>query len=365
MDYPHQHIWINGRTISISSIVLKSAVAKTPFEENTFVFIAEWLSEKTEFQTNTSGSTGEPKTISFTRRQMIAGATGTKEALRLTSTMTALICIDTKYIGGKMMLVRSLEFGMKILALDPEAYPIQKLPIDHCVNFAAFVPYQIYAMLESKHPHLLDTIDVAIIGGAPLADRAVQQLQSYQSVWYLTYGMTETISHVALRKLNGNDSTPYFKLMDGIRAYADDRDCLTLVADFLPEPIVTNDIVTFLTPNTFQFTGRFDNIINSGGVKVSAEKVEVQLRRRFDEAGITNHFFIAGVPDEKLGSKVALIIEAGGNFPQSLEKKFPEIYSSLSPFERPRDVYTLPSFSYTESGKINRVQSLKKLSYPR
>jgi o-succinylbenzoate---CoA ligase len=360
--YPHNHIWINGRLISIQSIVQGSASGKTAFEESTFSFINQWFSATNEFTTMTSGSTGEPKAISFTRSQMIASANATVKALQLSSTMSSLVCIDTRYIGGKMMLVRCLEFGLKILAVEPSAYPLHKIPVDHCVNFAAFVPYQINSMLNSKHSHLLDTIDIGIIGGAPLNDNSVQTLQRYGSSFYLTYGMTETISHVALRKINGNDPSSYFQFLPGTSGRADDRGCLVLECEYLREPVVTNDLVSFADDKQFTIDGRYDNVINTGGVKVQPEKVEALIHNILKEAGIENRFFVVGLPDEKLGSVVTLIIEQNMPISNSLEKKFPEIFERLSPYERPRQVFTSSSFSFTESGKINRVQSAKNIS---
>jgi O-succinylbenzoic acid--CoA ligase len=363
MSYPHHHIWINGRLVSIQSIVQRTAITKSAFEESTFSFLAAWLSSENQFTTKTSGSTGEPKAISFSRAQMIASANASAKALGLTSSMTSLICIDTRYIGGKMMLVRSIEYGMKILAVEPSASPLQKIPVDHCVNFAAFVPYQIYSMLESKHPHLLDTIDIGIIGGAPLNDDAVAKLQHYGSSFYMTYGMTETISHVALRKLNGNNMSRSFHFVEGVHGRSDDRGCLLIECEYLPESVTTNDLVLFINDDEFLLDGRYDNMINTGGVKVQPEKVEAALCSTLKEAGVEK-YFIAGLPHEKLGSVVTLVIESKEPISPALEKKFPEIFSRLSPYERPRQISTSTSFSFTESGKINRVQSSKNISNP-
>jgi O-succinylbenzoic acid--CoA ligase len=360
--YPHHHIWINGRLVSIQSIAQRTAIAKSAFEESTFSFLASWLSSEDQFTTKTSGSTGEPKTISFSRAQMIASANASAKALGLASSMTSLVCIDTKYIGGKMMLVRSIEYGLKILAVEPSASPLQKIPVDHCVNFAAFVPYQIYSMLESKHPHLLDTIDIAIIGGAPLNEDAVTKLQHYESSFYMTYGMTETISHVALRKLNGNNMSSGFHFIDGTHGRSDDRGCLVIECEYLPESITTNDLVSFIK-DEFLLDGRYDNMINTGGVKVQPEKIESALSSTLKEAGVEK-YFITGFPHEKLGSVVTLVIESKEPISPALEQKFPEIFSCLSPYERPRQIFTSTSFSFTESGKINRVQSSKNTSNP-
>jgi O-succinylbenzoic acid--CoA ligase len=261
-----------------------------------------------------------------------------------------------------MMLVRCLELGMKILAVEPTAYPLQKIPVDHCVNFAAFVPYQINSMLNSQHSHLLDTIDIGIIGGAPLHDNSVARLQHYGSSFYLTYGMTETISHVALRKINGNNQSNYFHFLPGITGRADDRGCLIIDCKYLHEPIITNDVVSFIDDTSFIIDGRYDNVINTGGVKVHPEKVEEVLISFLKDEGVDSRFFITGLPHEKLGSVVTLVMESDAPISAALEKKFPEIFANLPSYERPRQVFTSSSFSFTESGKINRVQSAKNIS---
>jgi o-succinylbenzoate---CoA ligase len=366
MSYPFSSIWINGRTVSLDLICTEQATPLSPFENNTFTFIREWLSEQVMFSTQTSGSTGTPKTISFTRDQMMASARLTAQVLGLRQSYHALVCIDTNYIGGKMMLVRSFITGMKILAVDPCACPLQKIPVDTCVNFAAFVPYQVQSMLVSKHPHFLNNPDVAIIGGAPLDEQVIEQLQGLLCRCYATYGMTETISHVALRTLNGHARNDHFQALPGISLQKDERGCLVIEAPFLEGKIVTNDLVETTGQGRFQWLGRWDNVINSGGVKVIPEKIEAALEKIFSEAGITNRFFIHSIPDKTFGHKVVLVLEAAGSTPALLEKIFPEILTHISAYERPREVLIVKNFSTAGSGKINRSNTLKNIhsSFP-
>jgi O-succinylbenzoic acid--CoA ligase len=335
------------------------SIPRSVFEDQTFSFIREWLSEQEKFTIQTSGSTGTPKMISVTREQMTASARLTEQAVMLKRSSNALVCIDTKHIGGRMMLVRSFVTGMRIWALDPSGTPLQKLPVDHCVNFAAFVPYQIQSMLGSKHPHLLNNLDVSIIGGAPLDEKIIEQLQHYLCRCYATYGMTETISHIALRALNGKEKSDDYHALPGIKLQKDERGCLVIDASFLPERIITNDLVEIINPGVFRWVGRWDNVINSGGVKIIPEKIEAALKNIFTETGLSNRFFIQGLPDETFGQKVVLVIEASDTFAVQLERIIPLIASSLPPYERPREVLITQGFALTESGKINRVKTVE------
>lgn len=362
MNYPFQTIWLNGRFVSLDTILKEEIIPLSFFENHTLIFIREWLSGQKNFTLNTSGSTGTPKTISVTREQMIASARLTEKAVKLEKFSNALVCIDTKYIGGKMMLVRCFVTGMRIWALDPCACPLQKIPVDLCVNFAAFVPLQIKSMLVSKHPHLLNNPDVAIIGGAPLDEKTVVNLQDLLCKFYATYGMTETISHVALRTLNGVDRTEEFYALPEIKLEKNDNDCLVIETPYLSDKVITNDIVAMKRPGGFKWLGRLDNVINSGGVKVIPEKVEAAIEKLFFEAGISNEFFIHGLPDDKLGTMVGLVLETTGNANNLVEKILPNISSELSLYERPRVLLVSPGFIRTENGKLNRMKSLETVN---
>lgn len=365
MSYSHKNIWINGRFVHIQSIVDEQITALTEFEQNTFSFIRDWFTDKEEFTLQTSGSTGEPKRISITRQQIVASALASERALDLKKNYSALVCIDTKYIGGKMMLARSFVTDMKIWAVDPCACPLQKIPVDHCVNFAAFVPYQVHAMIASNHPHLLDNPDTIIIGGAPVDEHLIKKLQSYRSRFYATYGMTETISHVALRLLNSAERSDLYHTLPEVNITLDSRNCIVINAPYLAQEVVTNDLAEFTTSGQFRWLGRYDNVINTGGVKVIPEKIEAALNNIFSEAGISNRFFIHSIPDVALGNKVILVLEASDNVSHIVEKILPR-FPFLQKFERPKAIFTVTSFVSGGNGKINRFKTLENVdsSFP-
>lgn len=360
--YPFATLWINGRRAFIEKIVQGAEPARSDFEETTLGFIREWLNGKEEFEMATSGSTGEPKTITVSRRQMVMSAMKTAERIQLRKSDAALVCIDTRYIGGKMMLVRSLILGLPILVVDPVANPLVKIPIDKSIQFTALVPYQIRQVLESKHPHLLNNPGKVLVGGAPLAIGEAERLAGYQCAFYETYGMTETVSHVALRLINTPMKQQYFEVLPGVAISRDDRGCLVITSDHLPEPVVTNDLVEIVGDGRFVWLGRWDRVINSGGVKVHPEKIERALERIFDELDFSHRFFIAAIPDEKFSSRVVLIVEGVQNSSEVLIQALTKLKGLLTPFEFPKEVYTISQFKMTPTQKIDQRQTLAGVS---
>ena len=362
MSYPFTRFWLNGRFVAIRDVVDGQEHGRTVFEESALTFIREWLTDTQTFFQQTSGSTGTPRTISITRQQMEHSARLSEQALELQPLSHALICIDTRYIGGKMMIVRSLVTKMAMWIIDPAAHPLQHLPVDQCVNFAAFVPYQIQSMLGSKHPHLINNVDIVIIGGAELHDEFVAELGRYKCQCYAAYGMTESISHVALRTLNGRNASRAFNTLSGVEVAADDRGCLIVKAPYLAEHLVTNDIVEIVNNRQFRWLGRWDNVINTGGYKVLPEKLEAAIQSFVNRAGIGNRFFIHGVEDKKLGRKIVIVMEAAGHHVELIRDTMPMLAGEILPHEMPKEVLISPAFQFTDTRKINRAQTLKTVT---
>ncbi|HEX6891184.1 MAG TPA: AMP-binding protein [Chryseolinea sp.] len=356
--YPYDSIVVNGKLISIHSILTGAAGASSDFEQTTFKFISDWLSGGQSFVQNTSGSTGYPKPIVITRDQMIASATLSIDALGLRQGYNALLCINPEYIGGKMMLVRSFLAGMKIIAATPSSNPFNTLPDNTPVDFAAMVPYQIHEIIRSANAGKLNDVKKIIIGGAVLDRLTEAKLQGYRCVFYSTFGMTETISHIALRQLNGPEASGNYRTLPGIKISTDERSCLQIEWDQLEEKIITNDIVEIVDTDAFRWIGRWDNVINTGGVKVIPEKLEELIDQIFNALGVRNAFFVGSVTDEALGNKVTLFIE-GSLETETIEKIKRKMAHVMPKMEVPRDVKFIRSFVLTENGKINRQVTIK------
>lgn len=342
----------NGKHYMFDEI--KTGVAES---SSAIRFCNTWLNGQADFVLQTSGSTGTPKKIAATREQLKASARITATYLKLEPEQTALVCLDVSFVAGLMMLVRALEVGMNIIVTPPEANPLQSLEPAINLDFAAFVPYQIEAILKSPQREKLNTIKNLIIGGAPLSEQTKVALQYFTNNMYATYGMTETLTHIALQKINeATDNT--FQVLPGFDVGTDVRGCLTVKAIHLGnEVIITNDLVELISKNQFLWLGRIDGVINSGGVKIIPEKVEAVVATIFNKLNLLNRFFITGLPNAQLGETVTLVVE-GILTKEQTESLRQNLSHTLSRYENPKAIYCLEKFVYTTSGKINRPETI-------
>lgn len=361
MSYPFSSIRINHREVILRDIIGNLAPAHSEFESETFSFIKNWLTGAETFKLTTSGSTGSPKEIILTRHQLQQSANRTREAIGLTPQDTALVCLDTKYIAGKMMLVRALEGNMKIIAIEPSSNPLGKIGSEIRLTFGAFVPLQLHEILN--HPgsaRLLNQFKVIIVGGASINAQLESEVKKLSCAVYATYGMTETVSHIALQKLNGNNADDHFSTLPGIKISKDERGCLVIDLPEFSEKIVTNDLVEIINPTTFRWLGRYDNVINSGGFKITPERIEKLIETIFQGLTLKRSYFIGAMPDKQFGQKLFLAIEG---FPVSVEKRIMAgLKQHLHPYEVPKKVFYIRKFIRTETGKINRIKTTELIT---
>lgn len=359
-DYPFDSILINNRPVSIDAIVNGKASYFTDFERETLSFIEQWLNNNTTFTFQTSGSTGNPTVVTFSKQQLEISAAGTIKALALHAGDIALVCLPTKYTAGKMMLARALLNKMKIVAVEPGSDPLNN--ITSSIDLAAFVPMQMQVMLDKGRASMINNIKAILIGGSPVDHILKNEIRSNLTTSvYATYGMTETLSHIALQNLTASDD--YYTTMPGVGIRLDDRGCLAIRTPYLENEVITNDLVELLSDSTFKWLGRLDNIINSGGIKIQAEELEKQIDMLLKELGIKNRFFIAGRPDRLLGEAVELFIE--GTLPIiSKERLYQALTQTLTPYHAPRRIHEIKRFKETETGKIDRRNSLKNIGNP-
>jgi o-succinylbenzoate---CoA ligase len=355
LEYPFQSIRLNKREVRLNDVLDGTILGLDDFEASTIRFIRDWFDGREEFELTTSGSTGAPKKHFIHRRQMEASARATQHALGLRSGEHALICLNTKYIAGQMMLVRSFCTGMRITAVTPSANPLVDYDGD-LIDFTAMVPYQVQSILASDDFTLLDNIRILIIGGAAASSDTINALQQYQGAAFATYGMTETISHIALRMLNGPGKSDLYEVLPGIDIEVDDRSCLVIHCPYLPTSVITNDIVQLVGTRHFQWIGRADNIINSGGVKVSPERVEEALEPVIRSLNLHNRFIVSATDDIALGNKIVFVLEAV-ELAESQKAVLTSTFLSILPrFEAPKSIITLSSFPMTATGKIDRLE---------
>ncbi len=309
------------------------------FEKPVGNFLLDWFDYKSYIEMETSGSTGAPKTISISKQAMVDSALATGDFFNLQPGNKALQCLPVKYVAGKMMLVRAMILGLDLEFVAPSSHPLDHNEIDF--DFVAMVPLQAQNSISQ-----LKKVKKLIIGGAAVNKTLEKQLLKLPTKVYETYGMTETITHIAARKLGEKA----FTVLPYVSVSFDDRNCLVIHAPRIsPEVIITNDIVELLDENQFIFLGRMDNIINSGGIKLIPEQIEKKLVGK-----ISQRFFIASKPDDELGEKVVLVIESDKH---ELDVS---IYESLDKYEKPKEIIFIPKFLDTVTGKILRKETLNK-----
>ncbi len=322
------------------------------FERAMGDFFLNWLDESLTIAVTTSGSTGIPKSILLQKQQMVNSALATGKYFDLKEEDTALLCLPAEYIAGKMMLVRAMVLGLELDYVEPASNPLTA--VSKSYDFAAMVPLQVENAVAK-----IEQIKTLLIGGAAVSIKLKEKLREKRTVVFETYGMTETITHVAARKINpsmllsSQGDTNNFTALPDVLFSTDDRACLVIAAAKVSDhSIVTNDVVHLISKTEFEWLGRYDNVINSGGVKLFPEQIETKL-----VPILNRRFFIAGVPDEKLGQKVVLVVEGAIDSEKLMQSIGEE--ECLERFEIPKNVYVIPKFVETETGKIRRTENLR------
>lgn len=330
-------------------------------ENSALSFSQLWLSNTSTFIQRSSGSTGTPSLHKIQRFQMQESAASTIKTLGLQAGDTALLSISADFIGGKMMIVRALEHGINLIVGEVSSGPLSSLKKDRQIDFFSFVPYQLSKLLEVQTEGSIEVLNNAkaiILGGAPVSETLAQSINKLiKAPVYSTYGMTETVSHVALKRINGTEDN-YFIALDGITFSQDHRNCLVIHAPHITgvDALHSNDVVRLINKNHFQWLGRYDFVINSGGIKLHPEQIELKIEKLLKAEGILNEFFVFGQADEKLGSRLSLIIESA--FDKDLIKQI--LKNGLSPYEIPRAIFESAGFIKTKSDKLDRKATLKK-----
>lgn len=344
-------ITINNRIINNNNLKDFSNDCEK-WEKDIVDFLVEWDNDQEHVFVNSSGSTGTPKQIPLLKKDMVASAELTCAYFGLQKKNKVLLCLPSKYIAGKMMLVRAMVRNLNLISIKPESLP--KFSTDEKIDFAAMTPMQVKTILKESAT-LLNSISQLIIGGAPVDHFLENKLQDLSTNCYSTFGMTETITHVAVKKLNGIHKSNHFEGLKNITFSTGNSNNLIIEAPHLTNSyIVTNDLVELLDDNHFKWIGRKDNVINSGGIKISPEIVETKLANFFSK----NRFFITSQPDNILGEMVILVIESD-------EIKTPselDFYKFLEKYEVPKKIYYSHNFTETETGKINRKETLKTIN---
>ena len=337
-------------TQGLEQLITSWTKSKEVYLQKTAQFLSEWLSPQETITLHTSGTTGTPKLIIVKKAYMIRSAMLTGAFLQLHAGDSALCVLPTDYIAGKMMIVRALVLGLSLELLPPSSTPFAATP--HNFDFVALTPMQAMKSLSELH-----RAKKIILGGAPISVAMEAQLQEIPTEIYATYGMTETVSHIALRPIAPKERhSMVYTTIGESRVWQDEQGCLVIHCPEVAEgEIHTHDVVRLHGAHAFEWLGRLDNIINSAGVKIYPEGVERKL-----SSFISDRFFIWKEPDELLGERVILLVEGReADYPHLLENLQKE--TVFSKYELPKKIYFLPHFQLTASDKIQREATAKLL----
>jgi len=307
-------------------------------------FIEEWNAPAEFLVVKTSGSTGQPKEVKLLKKHMIASAQATGDFLGLKKGNSALLCLSVDTIGGRMMIVRSLVLGLELVVSDVSSSPLHNIE-DH-IDFCAMVPMQVQNSLN-EHTDRLSKIDKLIIGGGPVSTGLIDQLQEIPTEAFHTFGMTETISHIAMKSLN-HPLENEFRCLPNVQIESNNGALVISAPNIGVSQLETNDEVEITSNNRFKWLGRSDFVINSGGVKLHPEEIEAKLSDL-----ITQPFFVFGEKDDFWGEKLILLIENRNEL--NITKN--DLSKVVSKFAIPKEIRYIAEFTYTKSGKINRLIS--------
>ncbi|VXB80269.1 2-succinylbenzoate--CoA ligase [Flavobacterium sp. 9R] len=339
----HNHFKFNGVHLDREQLcmVAYSFIKEgADFQKALGDFLIDWFDDKTYIEMNTSGTTGAPKLIRVEKEAMVSSALSTGDFFDLNPGNKVLHCLPVDYVAGKMMFVRSFILGLDMDFVEPNSHPLEYNDVKY--DFAAMVPLQAKNSLDK-----LKNIKKIIIGGVKIHKSLEQELVKLPNEIYETYGMTETITHIAAKRVGERA----FTVLPNVTVSSNENNCLVVHAKKInPEPIVTNDIVEVVSDKQFVWLGRFDNVINSGGIKLIPEKIEEKLSTH-----IPRRYFVYGQADDVLGEKVVLYVEGE---PIAIDE---EVFSVLDKYEKPKNIVFIPKFTVTATGKIVRKESIDSL----
>jgi O-succinylbenzoic acid--CoA ligase len=321
------------------------------WEKEVYAFILQWLGDSETIIQYSSGTTGKSKMIRLQKTAMVKSAESTCRFFSLTRGQTAALCLPVEYIAGKMMVVRSIVCGLNLFITEPKSKPefqdIEK------IDFCAMVPFQATNTFLTNGD--LPPIRILIIGGAEISRELEKLVKDIPVEVYATYGMAETCSHIALRRINGPHPDKSYKALPGIKLETDQRNCLVIKAPYLPFPVITNDQVHLEGNGQFRWIGRFDNLINSGGIKVVPEEVESDLA---DKTGI--EFALIGLPDPKFGQRLVLVTEKSKETisDEAIRKELARLIPAKL---LPKSIVRIEKFPRNASFKIDRLKLIRSI----
>lgn len=320
------------------------------WQQKLAAFILDWLTDQPDMLLQTSGSTGKPKQIEVQKNDMLLSAGNTIDFFRLHENHSVLLALPLDYVAAKLMVVRAFAGKLNLISVKPEANPLKNL--HRPVDFAAFTPYQMQAMLDSQTD--IRKARNIIVGGAAINAALRKKIAIHHRACFETYGMTETLTHVALRPVNETDEL-FFTALRQFEFSTDNDSCLRIKTPYRVGEIRTNDVVELLDKKRFVLKGRKDYVINSGGIKIFPEEIEAVFSHT-----IPQRFFAYGISSVLLGQELVLFVETSCFSEPEIEQLKRFARQNLQKTKRPRKYIAIPVFLETSTGKIHKQQTVQK-----
>lgn len=317
-------------------------------------FLNDWWNDSIDFiLQKTSGSTGIPKEIKLSKEKMINSAIATLTFFQLKKEQKMLLCLPVDFIAGKMMLIRAMIGELSIDYWGHDTHILKNINLKNEYDFCAMIPLQVHhAIVEEKEKY--EKIKTVLVGGAAIPHAIRQQILICKNKAYASFGMTETITHIALQEISHQNSDQIYQALPGVQLGQDKNSCLTIHApEICNDDICSNDVVEFTDFNQFKWLGRIDHVINSGGLKIHPEEIE----KKISELITDRNFFVFGIDHEELGKELVLFIE-GKKFDDVTEKLFIDhLRESLPRNKAPKKLYYCDQFVYSSNRKLLRRES--------
>lgn len=322
------------------------------WEKHLLNFLVNWFLDTNSIELKTSGSTGTPKLIRTLKSNLRLSAQSTNRFFKITPASRLISCLPANFIAGKMMIIRALEAGCQLHLIKPESNPFQQIQTE--ADFIAVTPHQLNQAISQKST--VDRVKNILIGGERITAKLLDSISKLKSNCYASFGMTETLSHIAVQSLN-HPFNPAYRTLNGVKISQDERSCLVIEAPWVEKSITTNDLVEMINEQEFRWLGRLDDVINSGGIKLHPASMEEKLVRLFDK-----RICISSLNDQTFGEIPVLIIENKGRSEPESSQLLDKLNSLLDVYEKLKGIFHLQEFPETESGKINRREIKKRIN---
>lgn len=349
MDRENGRFFYQDQVFTTSDLILKLDSERSRLEdwENHLLnFLKEWTNPYETIEVKTSGSTGVPKLIKPFKKNLSLSAQSTNRYFQINSDSRLIACLPANYIAGKMMIVRALEAKCILHLQKPGANPFKGIQFP--VDFIALTPHQLKLAIQQKSQ--IERVKKILIGGERISASLMEQIQGLSSKCYASFGMTETLSHIAIQSLNHPYNTNY-QTLSGVQISLDKRSCLQVKTPWTEQIIQTNDQVEIINHQEFKWLGRLDDVINSGGIKLHPAQMEEKIAQI-----IQTRFCISSIPDETFGEIPVLVIEGDKLSHSDSIRLLTRLNENLGQYEKLKAIINLRHFPETENGKIQRKE---------